>query len=139
MPHPKFLSSRRDVREKCLFQYAVIRVVPRVEREEFVNVGVIIYCPAQSFLAVEYEVNEQKLRAIAPDLETAEIEKHLKAFEQISKGGDDAGAIGKLPAGARFRWLVAPRSTIVQTSQVHTGLCEDAKTALNRLLDLMVR
>ena len=127
------------MREKCLFEYAVIRVVPRVEREEFVNVGVIVYCPAQSFLAVEFEINEQKLRAFAPDLEIAEIEKHLRAFEQISRGGDQAGAIGKLAAGARFRWLIAPRSTIVQTSPVHSGLCADAKTALNRLLDLMVR
>ena len=127
------------MREKCLFEYAVIRIVPRVEREEFVNVGVIVYCPAQSFLAVEFEINEQKLRAFAPHLEIAEIEKHLRAFEQISRGGDEAGAIGKLQAGARFRWLIAPRSTIVQTSPVHTGLCGDAETALNRLLNLMVR
>jgi len=127
------------VREKCLFEYAVIRIVPRVEREEFVNVGVIVYCPAQSFLAVEFEINEKKLRAFAPDLEIAEIGKHLSAFERISTGGVEAGAIGKLPAGARFRWLVAPRSTIVQTSPVHTGLCADAETALNRLLNLMVR
>lgn len=127
------------MREKFLFEYAVIRVVPRVEREEFVNVGVIIYCPTKSFLAVEFEINEQKLRAFSPDLEIAEIEKHLRAFEKISEGGEEAGAIGKLPAGARFRWLTAPRSTIVQTSPIHTGLCEDAETALNRLLDLMVR
>lgn len=127
------------MREKCLFEYAVIRIVPRVEREEFINVGVIVYCSAQSFLAVEFEINEQKLRTFAPDLEIAEIEKHLRAFEQISRGGDDAGAIGKLAAGARFRWLIAPRSTIVQTSPVHTGFCENAETALNRLLDLMVR
>ncbi|HYP49919.1 MAG TPA: DUF3037 domain-containing protein [Pyrinomonadaceae bacterium] len=127
------------MREKCLFEYAVIRIVPRVEREEFVNVGVIVYCPAQSFLAVEFEINEQKLRTFAPDLEISEIEKHLRAFEQISRGGDAAGVIGKLQAGARFRWLVAPRSTIVQTSPVHTGFCVDAETALNRLLDLMVR
>lgn len=127
------------MREKCLFEYAVIRIVPRVEREEFVNVGVIVYCPAQSFLAVEFEINEQKLRTFAPDLEISEIEKHLRAFEQISRGGDAAGVIGKLQAGARFRWLVAPRSTIVQTSPVHTGFCVDAEKALNRLLDLMVR
>lgn len=127
------------MREKCLFEYAVIRIVPRVEREEFINVGVIVYCPAQSFLAAEFEINEQKLRTFAPHLEIVEIEKHLRAFEQISRGGDDAGAIGKLAAGARFRWLIAPRSTIVQTSPVHTGFCVDAKTALNRLLDLMVR
>ncbi|MDQ4123081.1 MAG: DUF3037 domain-containing protein [Acidobacteriota bacterium] len=125
--------------EKCLFEYAVIRLVPRVEREEFVNVGVIIYCPAQSFLTVKFEINEKKLCAFAPDLEISEIEKHLRAFEKISRGGEDAGAIGKLAAGARFRWLVAPRSTIVQTSPVHTGLCEDAETALNRLMNLMVR
>ncbi len=127
------------MQEKCLFEYAVIRIVPRVEREEFVNVGVIIYCPAQSFLAVEFEINVPKLRAFAPDLEFAEIEKHLRSFEKISKGGEEAGAIGKLPVGARFRWLVAPRSTIVQASPVHTGLCDDAKKTLNRLLNLMVR
>jgi hypothetical protein len=127
------------VQEKCLFEYAVIRFVPRVEREEFINVGVIVYCPGQSFLTVKFEINEQKLHAFAPGLEIAEIEKHLRAFEQISRGGDEAGAIGKLPAGSRFRWLVAPRSTVVQTSPVHTGLCQDAETALDRLLELMVR
>src|SRR5918997_612945 len=88
-PHHESLSRRRSVREKFLFEYAVIRIVPRVEREEFINVGVIVYCPAQSFLAVEFEISEQKLRAFAPDLEIAEIEKHLRAFEQISRGGDD--------------------------------------------------
>jgi hypothetical protein len=127
------------VREKQLFEYAVIRVIPRVEREEFLNVGVILYCSAQEFLQTSFELNEERLRAFACDLKILELEEHLLAFEQICAGGAEAGAIGKLPLGERFRWLTAPRSTVVQTSPVHTGLCLDARETLARLLTKLVR
>ena len=127
------------MREKQLFEYAVIRVMPRVEREEFLNVGVILYCPAQDFLQAAFELNEGRLRTFAPDLPVSEIEEHLLAFERICAGGAEAGTIGKLPPGERFRWLTAPRSTVVQTSPVHTGLCSDAGETLAGLLAKLVR
>ena len=125
--------------DKHLFEYAVIRLVPSVEREEFLNVGVILYCQGRDLLKVDYVLNEERLRAFSTSLPAAEIEQHLAAFERISKGGDDAGPIGKLPIGARFRWLTAPRSTIVQTSPVHTGLCDDPEGKLQQLMAKMVR
>ena len=127
------------MREKQLFEYAVIRVVPHVEREEFLNVGAIVYCPSQQFLQTAFEINEERLRAFVPQLERAEVEKHIRAFQLICAGGSDAGVIGEMPARARFSWLTAPRSTIVQTSPVHTGLCSDPEDALRRLLETMVR
>jgi hypothetical protein len=127
------------VREKQLFEYAVIRLVPCVEREEFLNVGVIVYCQAQEFLQTAFELNEARLDAFAPDLKISEIEEHLLAFERICAGGAKAGPIGKLPRGERFRWLTAPRSTVVQTSPVHTGLCSDARETLMRLLANLVQ
>lgn len=127
------------MREKDLFEYAVIRVIPRVEREEFLNVGVILYCSAQNFLQTAFELNEERLRAFAGDLKTSEIEEHLVAFEQICAGGPKAGTIGELPSGERFRWLTAPRSTVVQTSPVHTGLCADARETLASLLTKLIQ
>jgi hypothetical protein len=127
------------VHDKHLFEYAVIRLVPSVEREEFLNVGVILYCQDENFLRVGYDLNEERLRAFSASLPVAEIAGHLQAFEKISSGGDDAGPIGQLPIGARFRWLTAPRSTIVQISSVHTGLCTDPADKLGELLVKMVR
>ena len=127
------------MQDKHLFEYAVIRLVPSVEREEFFNVGVILYCQEEDFLEIGYDLNEQRLGAFSSHLPVAEIAEHLQAFEKISAGGDDAGPIGQLPIGARFRWLTAPRSTIVQISSVHTGLCSDPAEQLNELLTKMVR
>lgn len=126
------------MQEKHLFEYAVIRFVPRIDREEFLNVGIILYC-SPSFLQAAFELNEKRLQCFAKASEMGEIKAHLTAFEQICAGGEDAGAIGKLPIGARFRWLTAPRSTILQTSPVHTGLCTDAPAILQQLLDKLVR
>ena len=125
--------------DKELFEYAVVRVIPRVEREEFLNVGVILYCSAQDFLQTAFELNEDRLRAFASDLKISDIKEHLRAFEQISKGGEKAGPIGMLPLGERFRWLTAPRSTVVQTSPVHTGLCSDARETLARLIIKLIQ
>ena len=127
------------MQEKHLFEYAVIRVVPRVEREEFLNVGVIVYCSAQGFLQVEFELNKPRLLAFSSELDIEELEERLLAFKRIAMGGKEGGPIGKLPAASRFRWLTAARSTVVQTSAVHPGLCMDAKEALPRLFEQLVK
>jgi hypothetical protein len=116
-----------------LFEYAVIRVVPKVEREEFINIGVILYCSGQKFLQCILELNEKKLQALCCDIDVDELRSHMQSFEKICKGGDDAGPIGKLSIAERFRWLTATRSTILQTSKVHPGLCKDASEMLHRL------
>lgn len=125
--------------EKCSFSYALIRLVPRVEREEFINVGVIVYCPARTFLKAVVELDRARLEAVAPDLSVEEIEPHLEAIQVICRGGAEAGAIGSLSLSARFHWLTAPRSTIIQTSMAHTGVCDDPETVLSDLLNKMVR
>jgi hypothetical protein len=127
------------VQEKHLFEYAIVRLVPCVEREEFVNVGVVVYCRERQFLKSAFELNETRVRAVCADVDIDEVREHLRSFEQICSGGDTAGPIGKLPAGERFRWLTAPRSTIVQTSPVHTGLSRDVDETLEALLVKMVR
>ena len=119
--------------EKHLFEYAVIRVVPRVEREEFLNVGIILYCPAQGFLQTLFDLNEERLRAFYKQINRQELEERLRAFEQICGGRAQGGPIGQLPIASRFRWLTSTRSTIVQTSAVHPGLCVDAGATLARL------
>jgi hypothetical protein len=123
---------------KHLFEYAVIRVVPRVEREEFLNVGVILYCPAQGFLQTAFELNAERFRAFAPDIDLQELHDRLCVFQKIGAGRKEGGVIGQLPIAARFRWLAANRSTIVQTSPVHTGLCDDAAEKLQRLFEQLV-
>lgn len=127
------------MQEKHLFEYAIVRLVPCVEREEFVNVGVVVYCREKQFLKSAFELNESRVRAICSDVDIDEVSEHLRSFEQICIGGEAAGPIGKLPAGERFRWLTAPRSTIVQTSPVHTGLSTDVGSTLEMLLAKMVR
>jgi hypothetical protein len=123
----------------CPFDYAVIRVVPRVEREEFINAGIIVSCPTTNYLKARIELDRERLTALDPALDPTIILQHLEAIPLICEGGEDAGPIGLLPARSRFHWLVAPRSTIIQTSPVHTGLCEDGEAMLEHLLDMMVR
>lgn len=125
--------------EICTFDYAVIRVVPRVEREEFMNVGVILSCPSQKFLEAEIELDAARLAAFAPTVDAREIESHLDAIRRICAGDRNAGVIGKLSQRERFYWLTAQRSTIIQSSPVHMGFCTDAKSALENLLDKTVR
>ncbi|MCA8832733.1 DUF3037 domain-containing protein [Hymenobacter pini] len=122
-----------------LFEYAVLRVVPRVEREEFLNVGVILYCASQGFLQTRCHLPEARLQAFAcPNLDVDDLRARLRAFERICQGRREGGPIGQLPVASRFRWLTAMRSTIVQTSPVHPGLCEDAATTLDALYDKLV-
>src|ERR1700712_5926152 len=119
--------------EQHSFEYAVIRVVPKVEREEFMNVGVILYSQSLSFLEAQFALDEDRLRALSPGLEMTEIKKHLSAFCEICKGGVGAGPIGKLDMGSRFRWLTATRSTVLQCSKVHPGLAADPLNTLKSL------
>ena len=113
------------------FDFATIRVVPRVEREEFVNAGVIVFCLEQKFLKALVHVDEVRLGALWPELDINMVRQHLEAFPKICAGGPDAGPIAGLPIRQRFHWLVAPRSTIIQISPVHSGLCELPETALS--------
>jgi hypothetical protein len=122
-----------------LYNYAVIRVVPRVEREEFVNAGVILFCRTRRFLCAKVELNRERLLALAPDVDLAQVERHLATIPLICKGGEAAGPIGHLTQAERFRWLVSPRSTIIQPSPVHPGLSDDPAATLERLMDKMVR
>lgn len=126
------------MQEKHLFEYAVIRIVPRVEREEFLNVGVVVYCHAERFLKAAISLDEQRLRAFYKDIDIEDIQCYLNAFVQVCKGGEEAGTIGKLPVASRFRWLTATRSTTVQTSKVHPGFCHSAEETLQRLYEQLV-
>lgn len=121
------------------YDYAVIRVVPRVEREEFVNVGVILSCERTGFLDAYIEVDEPRLLALDPTLDLESLVRHLDAIPAICRGGAEAGPIGLLPPRARFHWLTAKRSSIIQTSPVHMGKCGDMPAILEHLMDRMVR
>lgn len=124
--------------DKFRYDYAVVRVVPKVDREEFVNAGVILSCPDLSFLEAEIKLNESRLLALDPTVDLELVKKHLATIPTICRGGDAAGSIGELPQRKRFHWLVAPRSTIIQTSPVHTGRCEDPAVALAHLIAKVV-
>jgi hypothetical protein len=126
------------MQDNQLFEYAVIRVVPKVEREEFVNVGVILYCAQQRFLKVLFTLDEERLKSFSGHLNIDEVKEHLHAFGQISAGGISAGPVGRLDIASRFRWLTATRSTVVQSSRVHPGLCTDASVTLIRLHQQLV-
>ena len=126
------------MQEKHLYDYAVIRVLPRVEREEFINVGVILYCPSLSFLRAECDIDEARLSAFAGGADLSEVREHLGSLCRICSGSEDSGPIGKMSLGERFRWLTAPRSTIVQTSAVHTGFTDDPSQTLEKLLAQLV-
>ena len=124
--------------DKYRYDYAVIRVVPKVDREEFINAGVIVSCPDLSFLEARIKLNESRLFALDPTIDLDLVRSHLAAIPTICRGGVEAGSIGELPQRQRFHWLVAPRSTIIQTSPVHTGRCHDPAAALERLVATMV-
>ena len=124
--------------DKFRYDYAVIRVVPKVDREEFINAGVIVSCPDLSFLEARIKLDESRLRALDPNIDLDLVRKHLNSIPPLCRGGEDAGSIGQLPQRQRFHWLVAPRSTIIQTSPVHTGRCGDPAAALEHLVATMV-
>jgi hypothetical protein len=121
------------------FQYAIIRVVPRVERGECMNAGVVVLCRPKRYLAARVGLDHGRLQALAPEVEPASIEEHLAAIERIAAGDHAAGPIARLGQGERFHWLVAPSSTVIQPSEVHTGLCDDPSAELDHLFERLVR
>nr|WP_030119348.1 DUF3037 domain-containing protein [Streptomyces californicus] len=125
--------------KRQVFEYALLRVVPRVERGECFNAGVLVYCRARSFVAARTHLDEAKLRALDPDADAAGVRAALRAVEQVCGGGEGAGQAAGDDAGRRFRWLIAPRSTVVQPGAVHSGLTADPAGEVERLLDLLVR
>jgi hypothetical protein len=125
--------------ERFVFDYAVVRIVPRVDRGEFLNAGVIVFSPTAGFLDCRIELDHARLLALAPSIDIAVVESYLEAIPKICAGGGEAGSIGDLPQRARFHWLVAPRSTVIQTSAVHSGVHEDPKAALEGLFEKLVR
>ena len=123
---------------RSVFQYAIVRVVPRVERGECLNVGVVLFCRPRRFLGARIHLDERRLVAFAPGLDPAAIRPHLEAIERIAAGDPTAGPIARLGRAERFHWLVAPASTIIQASDVHTGLCEDPGAELDHLVAALV-
>lgn len=124
---------------RCPYDYAIVRVVPRVERQEFINAGAIVSCQTRDFLEARIELDEARLLALAPDIDLQTVRDNLASIPLICRGGVQAGTIGQLSQRERFHWLVAPRSTIIQTSAVHTGRCDDPAAALQHLMTTMVR
>ena len=121
------------------YDYAVVRVVPRVERGEFMNVGVIVSCEKTGYLKAAVELDAARLQALDPCIDLATLRRHLGAMQRICEGGPDAGPIGLLPQRARFHWLTARRSALIQTSTVHMGRCGDMDAIVEHLMDRMVR
>jgi hypothetical protein len=124
--------------ELSSFDYAIVRIVPRVDREEFINVGVILFCRTCQFLGARLALDRRRLAALDSRLDPAEVERHLALIPLICAGGAEAGPIGELPPAERFHWLVSPRSSTIQPSPVHSGLCLDPQQALDHLLETMV-
>ncbi|HTJ30583.1 MAG TPA: DUF3037 domain-containing protein [Acidobacteriaceae bacterium] len=120
------------------FDYAVLRLVPRVEREEFLNVGVLVFCREKRMLAARTHLDEARLQRLWPDLDLDVVRQHLHAVERIAAGDADAGPIARLSQPERFHWLVAPRSTILQTSPVRTGIYREGEDLAARLLEQLV-
>ena len=121
------------------FQYAIIRVVPRVERGECLNAGVVLLCRPKRYLAARVGLDAARLKALAPEVDPTAIQEHLAAVERVAAGDTAAGPIARLGQGERFHWLVSPSSTVIQPSEVHTGLCDDPATELDHLFDRLVR
>lgn len=120
------------------FEYAIVRLVPQVEREEFLNVGVILYCRDLKFLQMKYHVDERRICTLFPAADIKEIIDHLRAFENITNGNKDGGPIAELDLASRFRWLTAKRSTVLQISAVHPGLTDDPEATLEKLFERLV-
>ena len=119
--------------DKHLYEYAVIRIVPQVEREEFFNVGVVLYCKRPRFIGMQFQLDAQKLTAFCPELDVEQVEKNLNAFKAICAGDTHGGPIAKLEPAERFRWLTATRSSVIQTSKTHPGFSEDLEQTLEQL------
>ena len=127
------------MRVQSSYDYAIVRVVPRVERGEFINAGVILFCRTRRFLGARIALDADRLAALAPKVDITELMQHLAVIPLVCAGGAGAGPIGTLPLAERFHWLVAPRSAMIQASPVHCGLCDEPAVALEQLLEVLVR
>lgn len=121
-----------------VFEYALVRVVPRIERGELINAGVLVYCRAKAYVGVRVHLDESRLRCLDPDVDVAAVRAALRGYQEVCAGGEDAGQAGGDDPGRRFRWLTAPRSTVVQPGPIHTGLTADPEGEADRLLTLLV-
>jgi Protein of unknown function (DUF3037) len=126
------------VSERRAFDYVIVQVVPRVDRDERLNVGVILFCPTTAYLGCRIALDERRLRALAPDVDVAALASQLEAIRAVAAGEPSAGLIAGLPPSERFHWLSAPRSTIVQPTAPHAGLCDDPAAALEHLFQTVV-
>jgi hypothetical protein len=126
------------MQDKVTYEYAIVRVVPEVEREEFFNVGVILYSKQKKYLDIKYHIDEQKLRAFSTELDISYLNNYLHAWKLVCQGSAQGGPVGQLDLAYRYRWLTASRSTIIQSSMSHPGLCTDPQVVLNRLFDQYV-
>lgn len=126
------------MQDKHLYEYAIIRVVPRVEREEFINAGVIVFCKRKRFVKMLYTVNEAKLLMLSADLDVEQVRLNLESFEKIARGAKDGGPIAQFETAERFRWLTAVRSSVIQTSRPHPGMCLDLEHAVQKLFNELV-
>lgn len=124
--------------DRSSFDYAVLRIVPRVDREEFVNAGLVFFCLAQKFLHARVHIDEALVSSLHPDFDVEAARRHLEAFPRIAAGDSDSGPVALLSQRQRFHWLTAPRSTIIQVSPVHSGMCEDPRTEFDRLFQHLV-
>ncbi len=123
---------------KVIYEYSVIRIVPKVEREEFLNVGVIVFSKRKKYLGIKYHIDEKRLTAFSNDIDLPLIREYLKAWELVCTGGLKGGPIGQCELSYRFRWLSAYRSTIIQSSRIHPGLCDDPEEVLEKLFEFYV-
>nr|WP_321228030.1 DUF3037 domain-containing protein [uncultured Psychroserpens sp.] len=126
------------MQDKVTFEYAIIRIVPKVEREEFFNVGVILFSKRKKFIGIKYKIDPIKLKAFSDELDINDLNKYLKAWELICDGYPNGGAIGQFELSDRFRWLAASKSTIIQSSKTHPGLCDDPEKALETIFKTYV-
>lgn len=126
------------MQDKHLYEYAIIRIVPRVEREEFINCGIILFCKKENYLKCKFGINQNRLIALFPDSDIDLIQSHLKSFENIAAGLEIGGPVALFDPPSRFRWLTAPRSTIIQTSKVHPGLGDDNENVIKKLFNSFV-
>lgn len=126
------------MQNKYTFEFAIIRVVPKVERAEFFNVGAILFSKRKKYLGIKYQVNPKKLAAFSEEIDMEFLNNYLKAWELVCKGEPCGGAIGKMELAARFRWLTASRSTIIQSSKTHPGLCTDPQKTLDEIFEKYV-
>lgn len=124
--------------EKHLYEYAVIRIVPLVEREEFINVGIVLFCKKAKYIAVRFQLLEEKLRVFCKETDIEQVRQNLESFEKIAMGKAGGGPIAEMDLASRFRWLTAVRSSVIQTSRPHAGLCDDLDVTVTRLFEELV-